>query len=291
MSGPPRAPLAAILTMVAAMAFISTQDTLAKKLMLTLAPVLILWTRYAVQSVLVGLSIWRRGSPQLFRSAQRRWQLARAALVIMASLLGYGALQRIPVAEFTAFYCLVPLAVTVIARFVMKEPVSGWGWVCLVGGLAGALLIVRPGAAIDPLGATLALIGVVCYTAFQTLTSYLARQDSPLTIQWYTSLLGFAVMSALVPMVWPSSISGQDLVLLVVVAAAGSYGQYFMVLAYSKAPASVISPYLYSAIGFSALGGWLVFDHLPDPLAVLGMGMIVGFGLLSGFLATRRGAA
>ena len=161
------------------------------------------------------------------------------------------------------------------------------GWLCIAGGLAGALLVVRPGGAVDPLGAGLALMGVVCYTGFQLLTGVLARQDSPLTIQLCTSLLGCAVMSALVPWFWPDSMSWPEVALLLFVALAGSYGQYFTVLAFSKAPASVLTPYLYTAIGFSALGGWWMFGHMPDELALTGMGMIAGFGCWAGWLNRR----
>ena len=280
----PASHLTAILTLVAAMACLSTQDTFSKKLMLILAPVIIIWARYTLQSVLITTTIWRRGGGSLWRTRQWRLQLLRGALVVAGSVFGYGALQRIPVAEFTAIYCLVPVAVTLLASVVLKEHVSWMGWLCIAGGLAGALLVVRPGGAVDPTGAGLALMGVVCYTGFQTLTGYLARQDSPLTIQLCTSLLGFTVMSMVVPWFWPDRMSWSELAWLLLVALAGSYGQYFTVLAFSKAPASVLTPYLYTAIGFSALGGWWMFGHMPDELALTGMGMIAGFGCWAGWL-------
>ena len=283
--------MSAILTMVAGMACLSTQDTLSKQLMLSLAPAIIIWTRYGVQTALVSVSLWRRRSPALWRTRQWRLQLLRGMLVVGGSVCGYGALQRMPVAEFTAIYCLVPLAVTLVARFVMKEQVSWLGWLCVAGGLTGALLVVRPGGDVDPAGALLALAGVVCYTGFQTLTGYLARQDSPLTIQLCTSVFGFASLSLAVPFFWPAALPWPDLALLLMVALAGAYGQYFMVLAFAKAPASVLSPYLYSAIGFSALGGRWVFGHLPDATAVCGMLMIAGFGLAAGWLNQRKAPA
>jgi len=283
--------MSAILTMVAGMACLSTQDTLSKQLMLSLAPAIIIWTRYGLQTALVSLSLWRRRSPELWRTRQWRLQLLRGMLVVGGSVCGYGALQRMPVAEFTAIYCLVPLAVTLVARFVMKEQVSWLGWLCVAGGLTGALLVVRPGGDVDPAGALLALAGVVCYTGFQTLTGYLARQDSPLTIQLCTSVFGFASLSLAVPFFWPAALPWPDLALLLMVALAGAYGQYFMVLAFAKAPASVLSPYLYSAIGFSALGGWWMFGHLPDAMAVCGMLMIAGFGLAAGWLNQRKASA
>lgn len=283
--------LSAILTMVAAMACLSTQDTLSKKLMLSLAPVMIIWTRYGLQTALVSVSLWRRRSPELWRSRQWRLQLLRGVLVVGGSVCGYGALQRMPVAEFTAVYCLVPLAVTLAARFVMKEQVSWSGWLCVAGGLMGALLVVRPGGDVDPIGALLALAGVACHTAFQILTGYLARQDSPLTIQLFTSVFGFASLTLAVPFFWPAALPWPDLVMLFLVALAGAYGQYFMVLAFAKAPASVLSPYLYSAIGFSALGGWWMFGHLPDATAICGMLMIGGFGVAAGWFSQRKAPA
>ena len=283
--------MSAILTMVAGMACLSTQDTLSKQLMLSLAPAIIIWTRYGLQTALVSVSLWRRRSPALWRTRQWRLQLLRGMLVVGGSVCGYGALQRMPVAEFTAIYCLVPLAVTLVARFVMKEQVSWLGWLCVAGGLTGALLVVRPGGDVDPAGALLALAGVVCYTGFQTLTGYLARQDSPLTIQLCTSVFGFASLSLAVPFFWPVALPWSDLALLLMVALAGAYGQYFMVLAFAKAPASVLSPYLYSAIGFSALGGWWMFGHLPDATAICGMLMIAGFGLAAGWLNQRKAPA
>ena len=283
--------LSAILTMVAAMACLSTQDTLSKKLMLSLAPVIIIWSRYGLQTALVSVSLWRRRSPELWRSRQWRLQLLRGVLVVGGSVCGYGALQRMPVAEFTAIYCLVPLAVTLAARFVMKEQVSWPGWLCVAGGLTGALLVVRPGGDVDPVGALLALAGVTCHTAFQILTGYLARQDSPLTIQLFTSVFGFASLSLVAPFFWPAALPWPDIALLLLVALAGAYGQYFMVLAFAKAPASVLSPYLYSAIGFSALGGWWMFGDLPDATAICGMLMIGGFGLAAGWLNQRKAPA
>jgi hypothetical protein len=37
-----------------------------------------------------------------------------------------------------------------------------------------------------------------------------------------------------------------------------------LILAYQRAPAATLTPYLYAQIGFSMLGGMLVFSHVPD---------------------------
>jgi len=43
-------------------------------------------------------------------------------------------------------------------------------------------------------------------------------------------------------------------------------------------------PYMYLQIGFGILGGWLVFDHVPDFWALVGMGMIAACGVAGGLL-------
>lgn len=269
----------AIVAMLVAMASLSTQDSLAKLLMTSLAPVLIVWARYTLQTLLAGVSVLRRSGEQPLRTRRPGLQALRGSLVVLASACGYAALERMPVAEFTAVYCLVPLTVTLAGRWCLHEAVRPAVWGCVALGIAGVLLVVRPGSAVDPVGTLLALCGVACYTGFQLLTTVLARHDSPLCIHFYTSVQGMAVFSLLVPLFWPEAWTAGALLLLGAVALAGTVGQYAMVLAFARAPVSVVSPYLQTAIVFSALWGWVLFEHVPDAWAVAGMGLIAASGV------------
>jgi len=60
MNRPQTVHLSAILTMVASMACLSTQDTFSKLLMLTLTPMIIIWTRYGVQTAMITAIILRK---------------------------------------------------------------------------------------------------------------------------------------------------------------------------------------------------------------------------------------
>lgn len=269
----------AIVAMLLAMASLSTQDSLAKLLMASLAPVLIVWARYTLQTLLAAVSVLRRRRDQPLRTRRPGMQALRGSLVVLASACGYAALERMPVAEFTAVYCLVPLTVTLAGRWFLHEAVRPAVWGCVALGIAGVLLVVRPGSAVDPVGTLLALCGVACYTGFQLLTTVLARHDAPLCIHFYTSVQGMAVFSVLVPFFWPEAWTAGELLLLGAVALAGTVGQYSMVLAFARTPVSVVSPYLQTAIVFSALWGWALFGHVPDAWAVAGMGLIAASGV------------
>jgi drug/metabolite transporter (DMT)-like permease len=45
---------------------------------------------------------------------------------------------------------------------------------------------------------------------------------------------------------------------------------------------------LYSSIAFATLAGWLVFSHIPDPWATMGILLIALCGLGAGWLSQRE---
>ena len=273
--------------LVGSMVLLTSHDATAKFLLLSMTPVMLMWCRYVFQVVATGGVIAARGNPALWRSQVLRLQMLRGALVIGSSLVAFLAMQRMPLAEFTAICCLVPVAVTCIAHFVLKQPVSRLRWLLVAGGLVGALLVVRPGGTVDTVGALLSLVVVLGYAVFQTLTGVIARRDNPLTINLYTSLVGLGVTSLAVPWMWSTSAAAAHWPLLVLAVLTGTAGQFLMVLAFARAPAATLAPYLYSAIAFSMLAGWCVFGQVPDAWALFGIVLIAGCGVSAAWVAAR----
>jgi drug/metabolite transporter (DMT)-like permease len=67
----------------------------------------------------------------------------------------------------------------------------------------------------------------------------------------------------------------------------GTVGHFMLILAYYRAPAATLTPYLYSQIGFAMLGGgW--FSHVPDNLSLFGIGMIAFCGAAGAWLTVRE---
>jgi drug/metabolite transporter (DMT)-like permease len=183
---------------------------------------------------------------------------------------------------------LTPLVVTILARFVMKEHVSRLRWFFVIGGLMGALLIVRPGGSVHADAAWLPLVMVFSYATFQTLTSHMAKTESPVTMHIYTGWVGTAIASVLVIGAWTTDLSPFQWLLMCVIGFAGTLGHYLLIVAFSRAPASSVTPFLYSSIAFATLGGWIVFSHIPDQLATLGILLIAMCGLGAGWLSRRE---
>ena len=62
-----------------------------------------------------------------------------------------------------------------------------------------------------------------------------------------------------------------------------------LIVAYKNTSASTLTPYLYAQVGFAMLGGWLVFSHVPDHWAFVGIAMIAVCGAAGAWLAVREG--
>jgi len=73
-----------------------------------------------------------------------------------------------------------------------------------------------------------------------------------------------------------------------VMGAASALGHLLLLQAYAHARPATIAPFLYSQIGFAMLGGWLMFGHVPDTLAFLGMALIAASGVASAWLTVRE---
>ena len=264
---------------VLAMACLSLSDATSQWVLASVTPVMLLWFRYAVQAVGTALVLAPQRGWAMWRTHSLRWQLLRGVLMVSCSLLAFECLQRMPVAEFTATVMLTPLLLTVLARFAMKEKVSPLRWLMVLGGLAGALLVIRPGARVDAGVAWLALAVVLTYAVFQAVTSHMTRTEEPACMQLYTGWVGLAISSALALNAWVTPHAWQQWALLLLVGMAATVGQYLLIVAFSKAPASWVSPFLYSGVGFSTLMGWWLFGHIPDAMAFVGMGLVVLCGL------------
>jgi drug/metabolite transporter (DMT)-like permease len=87
-----------------------------------------------------------------------------------------------------------------------------------------------------------------------------------MTMHLYTGWVGALLASLALPFVWTAL--DLDTVGRPVPDGPDGHGGplCLLILAYQRAPAATLTPYLYAQIGFAMLGGWLVFAHVPRPL-------------------------
>jgi drug/metabolite transporter (DMT)-like permease len=280
--------LAGIGLVMLATACFATLDTATKVSTVAVPVIMGVWFRYVFQAVAMAAVLLPRHGLAVLRTAHPRYQILRGALLLVSSSLAFLSLRYMPMAEFTAIVLVVPLVVTLLAATQLKEQVSPLRWALVSGGFVGTLIILRPGG--DAFSwATLLPLGLVVTNAwFQVLTSKLAQTENPLTMNFYSGWVGALIASLALPFAWTALPSWHWWALLCLMGLMGTVGHFMLILAFQRAPASTLTPYLYAQIGFAMLGGWLVFSRMPDAVSLVGIGLIAICGAAGAWLTVKE---
>ena len=274
--------------LVLAVACFAVLDTGVKYVGAWVPITIVVWFRYTFQALAVTAFVLPGRGKSLLTTQHPRFQLLRGCLLLTVSALSFVSVQFMPVGAFTAFVMTTPLVVTLLAAVFLKEKISNWRWTLVAGGFLGALLVVQPGRDIVGWASLLPMVMVFTYAWFQILTSKMARTEDPLTMHFYTGWVGALVTSALVPWAWNTLPEPGHLAVLCLIGLMGTVGHFLLILAYARAPASALTPFLYCQIGFAMLCGWLVFDHEPSSMELGGIALIVVCGATASWLTSRE---
>jgi len=272
-----------------ACACFSLLDTGSKYAGAALPLLMALWLRYALQTALtVGYGVARSGL-DIFRTQRPGFQCLRAVLFCLSNMLAMLSLRYLPLAEFTAVIALTPLALTLVAALWLRQQVSPLRWVLVALGVGGTLVIIRPGGAGFSGGALLwPALQLAANTAYQVLSSRMAGKERPPTTQIYTSLLALGLTCTALPWAWQLPHTPALWLAALAMGVGSSVGHLLLLKAYEKAQPATITPFLYSQIPCALFAGWLVYGHIPDQWAVMGMGVSALCGAASAWLSLRE---
>lgn len=283
--------LAGVALQVAALAVFVCMDTLLKLLTAAYAVPQLMWARFLFSLLAVAL-LFRLTMGRLPWRSRAPWlQAWRSMMLAAANLLFSSALPHLPLTDATAIGFASPLFTVALAAVWLRERVSARRWLGVAIGLAGVLLALRPpfltGGAAMHWAAILPLGSAAMFAVYQILTRRLAAIDDPRTTILHTGFAGAVVTSLVQPAfwIWPSA---PDWGLLVLLGLLGALGHGLLVLAYARAPVSLLAPLSYTQLIWATLAGVLVFADWPD-LWTLGGAMVIALGGILVALPDRRG--
>jgi drug/metabolite transporter (DMT)-like permease len=271
-----------------ATACFATLDTTTRHVSAGLSVMVALWFRYAIQAVITTAVVWPGRGRRVLQTAHPRFQLARGLLLFACSILAFLSLKYMPVGEFTAISMLSPLIITLLAAWMLKEKIRPLRWLLVLGGFIGTMVIIRPGSQHFDWTVILPLMLVGTNSGFQLLTSKMAKTEDPITTHFYTGWIGTGMATLLLPFVWEMPADWTVWLQLLLMGVLASIGHFLLILAYGRTPAATLTPYMYTQIGFAVLGGWVVFNHLPDHWTFVGMGLVALCGALGAWLTVRE---
>jgi drug/metabolite transporter (DMT)-like permease len=267
-------------------ALFSLSDVAAKHLSQTLPSLQITWLRYVTLSA-VAILLAAQGGRRLFHADQPGLQILRGLALLGSAAFFLLGLSRLGMAEATAIAFVTPAFITALSIPLLGEKVGVRRWASLLLGLAGVLIIVRPGGEAFQPAALFSLASAAFGAAAMILTRKLGPQTRARTTLFWSALTGLILLSLAAPL-WFTPLSPREVAVAAAMGLAYAGGQLLMILAYRQAEASLLAPFTYAQLPITTLLGLMVFAAVPDGATLLGIGVILASGAYTLYREQRR---
>jgi drug/metabolite transporter (DMT)-like permease len=252
-------------------------DGFAKYLSPRYSPWQLTWCRFFVHlAVLLPIVLVKFDRRELW-PRKPLLQIARGAFLTSATALFFASIARIPIADALALLFCYPFLVALLSPWLLGERFGARVWIAVVVGLLGIFVILRPGFAAFDWGSILAIAAGAAYSLYFIATRKLSGTAHPLVTLAYTAVFGAVALSAAAPAFWVPP-RAADLPFMAGIGLAAALGHYLLILAFERAPASVLAPLGYSEMVMAVLIGYLGFGDLPDRWTWVGIGIVVASG-------------
>lgn len=272
---------------IVAFSLFAIGDTFSKFAVTETNIVLAMWGRSVALALMILMMIRPWQSWSTLTRAPVRLLLLRSIFPFLGGVCVIAAVAYMPLAEVTAILFIAPLISMVLGRLLLGERVNGWGWVAVVLGFLGVLIITRPYGISYSWVLLIPALGGVFTSLGQVMTRIVAQRTTWQAVLLYMALVSLTASSLPLPFFWQAP-SAKQWLLLALSGFCQAAGQLCMIGAYARATASRVAPYSYAQLLTATAVGLAVFGELPDVFTVIGAAFIVAGGLLSLSLAGRE---
>ncbi len=268
-----------IALMCGAVFLFAGNDAVAKYLNGHMDTVQVVWARYMSAFALAVILLDPVGRPNVMRTARPWLQLFRSALLLASTMMNFAALRYLQLDQTMAIMFSTPFLVALLGGPLLGEWFRWRRWTAIIVGFCGVLLVARPGAGGIPPAAQLILAAALCYAIYTITTRLLSRTDSDETTNFYSNLVGAAVITVAVPFFWTSQSDPTIIVLMCSMGLFSGMGHYLLIRGHRLAPAAVLAPFIYTEIVWMIALGYLMFGDVPNSWTLAGVAVVIASGL------------
>jgi drug/metabolite transporter (DMT)-like permease len=195
-----------------------------------------------------------------------------------ALMFWYYALIVTPFAMAASLSMLEPIFASIIAILILREKASLARWAVVIFGLAGSLIIIRPGFGALSLGALAAVSSAMFWAVFLIIGKVQTRDDSLISVVAYPTLL--VVPMALIPASffwqWPTP---EQYMWLLLTGILSSTANLMFTKAYQIGEVTAVAPMSFARMIFAAIAGYLFFSEVPEIWVWIGGALIIAAGI------------
>lgn len=270
--------LRGIALMCAANACFASIDASGKFLVHSMSTTQVAWARFAGAFVIALFITNAFSHPQQLHSNRLWMQILRSALLLASNVLNLYALRFLQLDQTLSIMFAAPFLVAAFAVPLLGERIGPRRWVAIAVGFLGVLVVTRPGAGGIHPAAIFSMMAACTYAFYSIATRVLSHSDSSATTLFYSNAIGAVALSAVVPFVWINP-GPLEILLMIVMGAFAAFGHYLLILAHRLAPASILSPFMYTQLVWMIFYGYAIFNDLPNHWTLAGASIVIMSGL------------
>jgi drug/metabolite transporter (DMT)-like permease len=265
--------------MCAAVAQFACLDSTAKYLSAGMDTLEIVWARYTFSFLLTAVVSNPLTQPGLLRTKRPALQVIRSLLLIVATVGNFLALRWLQLDEVLSIIFTFPFIVAIVSGPILGERLGWRRRSAIAVGFCGVLLITRRGVGGMHPAALFSLVATIAYGFYAVITRIVSRTDTNQTSLFYSNLIGALVMLPVIVFIWHPPGNWMHWLMLIAIGALASSGHYCLIAGHRLAPASVLSPFIYTQLIWVVILGYFVFDHVPNAWTMVGAAVVIGSGL------------
>lgn len=263
----------------------ATHDVVVKFLGGLYSPIQIIFFSVLLGFPLVTMMLMNDRTDGNLRPKHPWWTLVRTVSAVITGVTAFYAFSVLPLAQTYAILFATPLLITLLAIPILGEKVGLHRGMAIVVGMAGVLVVLRPGGAELGLGHAAALAAATFSSLASVIVRKIGHEERSVVLLLYPMIANFAVLGCALPFVY-IPMPMEHLGMLGIIAAFGFVAMLFIISAYRKAEAVIVAPMQYSQMIWAAVYGYLIFDESPDEMTLLGAAIIIASGL---YIVMREG--
>jgi len=212
-------------------------------------------------------------------------------------MMFFTGLATISLPEASAIFFIAPLFITALSVIFLGETVGVWRWTAVAVGLAGVVVMLRPGTSAFKFAALLPLFAAAAYATLQVLTRKIGMKEKASVMAFYIQLV-FVIVCTIFGLLFGAGQYADaanpsidflfrawslpapvDMCIMFGLGISSGVGGYLISQAYRICEAALIAPFEYLALVLAIIWGISLWGEWPDLVAWIGIAMIFSSGL------------
>lgn len=218
------------------------------------------------------------------------WMAARSGAAVVTGLCAFYAFSELPLSQVYAVLFAMPLLITLLSIPILGERVRLRRWAAVLMGLAGVLIVLRPGSAPLGLGHAAAITAAFGGALSSVIMRKIGGEERSMALMLYPMLTNFVIMGAALPFVYRPMPLG-DLAALGAMSVCAFLAMLCIIEAYRRSEAVIVAPMQYSQLLWATMFGLMFFDERPDMWTGIGAAFIISSGLYILLRESQSGAS